>query len=117
MVDGSQARLADVPASRDDKLARILRRIAHVSQLRVPSLTERLYITPSTICNLKCRFCAYPKTSIPRQIMPDALFAEVVDKACEYGFTRFGLTPILGEAFIDPRFLDKLERSWSGTEA
>jgi sulfatase maturation enzyme AslB (radical SAM superfamily) len=95
--------------TRNPRLAALLSKIGAQDDVRVPHLLECLYVMPSTVCNLKCRFCAYPKTSIAKRFMPQELFAEVIDKACAYGFTTFGLTPLLGEALIDPRFLDKLE--------
>jgi MoaA/NifB/PqqE/SkfB family radical SAM enzyme len=74
----------------------------------IPVLRERLYITVSTHCNLRCRFCAACKSSIPKQVMSNDLFYEVVQKACDFGFTAFNVTPMIGEAFTDPHFMEKL---------
>jgi hypothetical protein len=77
--------------------------------VNIPNLSERLYIMPATACNLRCRFCGYGKMSLARQIMPNDLFVRVVTEACGFGFTRFGLTPMVGEALLDPCLPDKLE--------
>lgn len=93
----------------DHLLASTLGENAARADLRVPNPRECLYVVPSTICNLKCRFCAYPKSTLDRRVMPHRLFVEVIDKACDYGFDTFGLTPLLGEALTDPHFQEKLE--------
>ena len=75
----------------------------------IPNLRERLYITTSTICNLRCRFCAYSKSSITKSIMPNHLFFSIIEKACDFGFTIFNVTPLIGEVLTDPDFIVKLD--------
>jgi len=75
----------------------------------IPNLSECLYVMPATVCNLRCRFCGYSKMSLPKQIMANELFARVVTESCRFGFSRFGLTPMVGEALLDPQFPEKLE--------
>jgi len=99
----------DYLRDREERLVSMAGRLGNCERVRVPNLLECLYIVPSTVCNLKCRFCAYPKSSIARQVMPAGLFAVIVDKACTYGFSTFGLTPLVGEALLDPLFFDKLD--------
>ena len=41
--------------------------------------------------------------------MSQELFTDVINKACAYGFDTFGLTPLLGEALLDPSFVGKLD--------
>jgi serine/threonine protein kinase/nucleoside-diphosphate-sugar epimerase len=96
-LDGRRERLAPVAA----RLPR--------NEIHAPSLAECLYLMPSTACNLACKFCGYAKMVLPKQMMPDALFCEIIEKAVSYGFSRFGLTPMAGEALLDPHFLAKLE--------
>jgi len=74
----------------------------------IPEQTTHLYIEPSSICNLKCRFCAYQKADYPKKVMPGNLFEDIVDKATEFGFTDFGLTPITGDIFTDKLIAEKL---------
>jgi hypothetical protein len=75
----------------------------------IPNLSECLYVMPATTCNLRCRFCGYSKMSLAKQIMSNDLFVRVVTGACRYGFSRFGLTPMVGEALLDPCLPDKFE--------
>jgi MoaA/NifB/PqqE/SkfB family radical SAM enzyme len=79
------------------------------AQRTIPNPLECLYLVCSTICNLSCRFCAYHKSSIPRQSMPFSLFSSAVDQATVFGFETFNLTPLVGESLTDPDFAHKLQ--------
>lgn len=68
-----------------------------------------LYIETSNVCNLKCKFCAYPKISAEKQTMSNDLFINIVDQAISIGIDSFGLTPTVGDSFSDKRFISKLE--------
>ncbi|MFO0875964.1 MAG: SPASM domain-containing protein [Gemmataceae bacterium] len=94
--------------TRQQRLEAMLDQLGDHAARHVPRLTECLYIAPSTICNLKCRFCAYPRSTLDKRLMPHELFTRVIEKACAFGFATFGLTPVLGEALLDPYFLCKL---------
>jgi len=73
-----------------------------------PHPRRRIFIEPSGLCNLACRFCAYEQ--LPKgHLMPDEVFARAVDEAAAMGFTEVVLTPMLGEVFSDPRIYDKLD--------
>jgi MoaA/NifB/PqqE/SkfB family radical SAM enzyme len=74
----------------------------------IPKRRDCLAIETSSICNLKCCFCAYPKKQSARVVMSDAFFATCVDQAVELGYERFDLTPCTGDVFMDRSFLDKL---------
>ena len=75
----------------------------------IPNRLEHLYIEVTNTCNLHCKFCAYTKGALPKVSMTNDLFKEVVEKACKYGYSKFGLTPVTGEVFFDKYFLEKLE--------
>lgn len=76
----------------------------------IPNPREHLYIEVSNICNLTCRFCAYSKSLTNKKlIMSNEMFFNVVNKATEFGYDTFGLTPIVGEVFVDKNFIDKLK--------
>lgn len=77
--------------------------------LVVPCIEEGLYVMPSTVCNLACRFCAYSKSRASRQVMAGDTFITVIQKACEYGFRSFNLTPLVGEPLTDPSLMGKME--------
>jgi sulfatase maturation enzyme AslB (radical SAM superfamily) len=65
-------------------------------------------IEPSSVCNLKCRFCAYEKKTSPRVSMSNEMFRDAIEQAIGMGFTRFHLTPTTGEVFMDKHLFDKL---------
>lgn len=72
--------------------------------------TRWLYIEVTSTCNLNCRFCAYPKvkSNLPRDILSTNDFVERINAATEAGITHFGLTPTVGDVFVDRHFIDKL---------
>jgi hypothetical protein len=73
----------------------------------IPAVTRTFFIETSSVCNLKCRFCAYDKKQSPRVTMDDALFARTVDQAVALGYTDFELTPCTGDVFMDRGLLAK----------
>lgn len=75
----------------------------------IPRNINTFNIEVSSVCNLKCRFCAYEKKTTPRVNMSNAMFAEVLDQAVDLGFSEFHLTPTTGDVFMDKRLLDKLD--------
>ncbi|KIZ41092.1 radical SAM/SPASM domain-containing protein, partial [Rhodopseudomonas palustris] len=68
-----------------------------------------LNIETSSICNLDCCFCAYPKKTSPKVTMSNALFGDIVRQALDIGFAEFHLTPCTGDVFMDRRVFDKLD--------
>jgi hypothetical protein len=74
----------------------------------IPAKRDCLSIETSSICNLKCVFCAYPKKVSPKVVMEDAFFRNCIDQALELGYERFDLTPCTGDVFMDRRILAKL---------
>ncbi len=76
----------------------------------IPNPKEHLYIEVSNICNLRCRFCAYSKSLKNKKlIMSNEMFYNVINKATLFGYDTFGLTPIVGEVFIDKDFIEKIK--------
>ena len=75
----------------------------------IPHIRTHLYIEPSSVCNLKCSFCAYDKKTTPQMNMSNQFFFDVIEQAIEMGYQRFGLTPITGELFMDKNVMDKIE--------
>jgi hypothetical protein len=41
--------------------------------------------------------------------MSNEMFFDIINRATEYGYDTFGLTPITGEVFVDRDFIEKLE--------
>jgi uncharacterized Fe-S cluster-containing radical SAM superfamily protein len=65
-------------------------------------------IETTSVCNLKCRFCAYEKKRAPRVTMANETFGRVVEQALGLGFDRFHLTPCTGDVFMDRHLFEKL---------
>jgi len=81
-----------------------------ISNESIPNPKEHLYIEVSNICNLRCRFCAYSKSLNNKKLtMSNEMFFDVINKATDFGYDTFGLTPIVGEVFVDKYFLEKLK--------
>ena len=74
----------------------------------IPHPRENLNLACSTLCNLRCRFCAYRLSTMQGTIMGQDLFRDAVEQACDLDFDAFGLTPVIGEALIDPEFERKV---------
>ena len=76
----------------------------------IPNPKEHLYIEVSNICNLRCRFCAYSKSLKNKKlIMSNEKFFSIINRATNFGYNTFGLTPIVGEVFVDKYFIDKIK--------
>ena len=75
----------------------------------VPATRDLLHVETTSVCNLKCRFCAYEKKQSPRVGMPAAMFRDLITQAVDLGFERFELTPCTGDVFMDKTLFEKLE--------
>jgi sulfatase maturation enzyme AslB (radical SAM superfamily) len=75
----------------------------------VPAPRDMLFIETSSLCNLKCRFCAYEKKHSPKVSMKDDFFADCVGQALDMGYRQFELTPCTGDVFMDRHIFRKLE--------
>lgn len=73
----------------------------------VPLQAKMLNVETSSLCNLKCRFCAYVKKESPKVSMTDAFFENCVEQAIGMGFTEFELTPCTGDVFMDRHVFNK----------
>lgn len=77
---------------------------------RLP-LQRWIYIEVTRVCNLKCKFCAYPKVAAQgsREVLGQSDFAKRITQAVAAGFSRIGLTPTVGDVFVDKGFMSKLQ--------
>jgi MoaA/NifB/PqqE/SkfB family radical SAM enzyme len=98
-------------------IGRSVRNVAFGLEVRVNRLLKREFIPPhehalaietSSLCNLKCRFCAYEKKQSPRLSMTDAFFVDCVTQALDMGYRSFHLTPCTGDVFMDRHIVNKL---------
>jgi len=74
----------------------------------IPDPRQSINIEVTSLCNLKCRFCAYQKKQTPKVRMANERFADYVEQAVRMGFAEFHLTPVTGDVFMDRRLFDKL---------
>jgi radical SAM protein with 4Fe4S-binding SPASM domain len=85
-----------------------------------------LHLELTNYCNANCVFCPYQFQLRPKGFMSDEVFHKAVNDfvACNGG--SVGLTPIVGDALIDPQFLSRvrflrslplIDRIWLTTNA
>ncbi|PPR10595.1 MAG: hypothetical protein CFH41_01584 [Alphaproteobacteria bacterium MarineAlpha11_Bin1] len=86
----------------------ILNKNRFLGRTFVPPPYSRLFVETVSFCNLKCKFCTYPKNLHPRGVMDDALFRQSIDQASELGVKEIALTPINGDVFMDRNILERL---------
>ncbi len=67
-----------------------------------------LHLELTNICNANCVFCPYQFQVRPFQVMPDSVFYKAVDDFVKCGGGGVGLTPIVGDALIDPQFISRV---------
>jgi radical SAM protein with 4Fe4S-binding SPASM domain len=106
------------------KLARIVRRKADALLGRVYPLEKtldrmaarpfELHLELTNLCNANCVFCPYQFQQRETQFMSDQVFHKAVADYVSLGGGSVGLTPIVGDALIDPKFVDRVRylRSW-----
>ena len=68
-----------------------------------------LHLELTNLCNAKCIFCPYQFQKRKTDFMSDEIFHKAVKDFCDIGGGSVILTPIVGEALIDPRFLDRVK--------
>ena len=77
----------------------------------IPDILEHINIESTSVCNLKCKFCAYDKrdlNEVPLQSMGIEFFKNITNQCLELGYRNFGLTPVTGDIFMDKNIADKL---------
>lgn len=60
----------------------------------------------TTYCNANCSFCAYQHLERKKSNMETELFKKAIDDYVAIGGGNLEITPIVGENFINPNFLD-----------
>ena len=103
-----------------DKVSRVLRRKAAAIYGRaffdvnatIAAMALRpfeLHLELTNVCNADCVFCPYHYQQRPKQFMSDEVFSKAVNDFLEAGGGSVGLTPIVGEALVDPKFLARVK--------
>ncbi len=68
-----------------------------------------LHLELTNLCNAKCIFCPYQFQKREIQFMADPVFYKTVSDYCNIGGGSVGLTPIVGDALIDPKFIERVK--------
>ena len=85
-----------------------------------------LHLELTNLCNAGCVFCPYQFQERETRFMSDEVFHKAVADFTAAGGGSVGLTPIVGDALIDPRFVErvrhlraqpKIDRIWVTTNA
>src|ERR1051325_1133054 len=66
-----------------------------------------LHFELTNLCNANCVFCPYQFQTRDIQFMPDPVFYKAIDDFIAIGGGSVGLTPIVGDALIDPKFIER----------
>jgi radical SAM protein with 4Fe4S-binding SPASM domain len=69
-----------------------------------------LHLELTNLCNANCIFCPYQFQTRPTETMRDEVFEKAVADYVAEGGGSVQLTPIVGDALIDPRFLERVRR-------
>jgi len=78
---------------------------------RIPDIFDHINIETTSLCNLKCKFCAYDKRDFdiyPKSTMKIDMFNNIVNQSLNLGYRKIGLTPSTGDIFMDKNILEKL---------
>ena len=67
-----------------------------------------LHLELTNLCNANCVFCPYQFQTRKVEFMSDEVFHKAVGDFVGIGGGSVGLTPIVGDALIDPKFLDRV---------
>ena len=85
-----------------------------------------LHLELTNLCNANCIFCPYQFQETEVQFMTDDVFHKSVEDFIDCGGGSVGLTPIVGDALIDKKFLQRvkylrsrkeIDRIWMTTNA
>ena len=67
-----------------------------------------LHLELTNLCNANCVFCPYQFQTRKVEFMTDEVFYKAVGDYVSIGGGSVGLTPIVGDALIDPKFLERV---------
>lgn len=65
-----------------------------------------LHLELTNLCNANCVFCPYQFQTRPHAFMSDQVFEKAVRDFVASGGGSVGLTPVVGDALIHPKFID-----------
>lgn len=78
-----------------------------------PRCPEQLHLSTTNICTADCIFCAYGRQNMAKGMMSDELFKLVLEQYAEMGGSMVSLTPLVGEALVDPKIFDRISFAYN----
>ncbi len=69
-----------------------------------------LHLELTNLCNADCVFCPYQFQQRKTEFMSDRVFEKALGDFVTIGGGSVGLTPIVGDALIDPHFVERVKR-------
>ena len=69
-----------------------------------------LHLELTNLCNADCVFCPYQFQERKTEFMSDRVLEKALGDFAKTGGGSVGLTPIVGDALIDPRFVERARR-------
>jgi MoaA/NifB/PqqE/SkfB family radical SAM enzyme len=90
-----------LPAKGDDAQRRRLQELTREAPLI-------LQIETTNVCNAACVFCAYSAMQREKGVMSMTLFDKIVNDYAAMGGGPVSLTPVVGDALLDPHLLERL---------
>jgi len=94
-------RLFPVPQNEETSQVQRIRELTHEAPLI-------LQIETVNTCNAACKFCAYKSMKRKKGVMSMPLFRKVVSDYAAMGGGPVSLTPVGGDALLDPHLIDRL---------
>lgn len=93
-----------------DRIAALARYPLHRDNLtaRLSGSMSGIGIETVNICNANCTFCAYQYQTRPVGTMSMPLYRKIIDEYVECGGGNIGLTPTVGDPFIDRDLLARI---------
>ena len=74
---------------------------------------QYLTIETTNVCNANCTFCAYQYLERPKQVMTDQTYALALAQYFELGGGGLGVSTIVGDPLLDPRFVARIVQARS----
>lgn len=93
----------------EERMARFEEQGKKPANLSIPSCPPILRIEVTNRCNADCVFCAYQYQERDFAIMEFDTFKMAIDQYAALGGTAINFSPVVGDALMDKRFLEKVQ--------
>lgn len=83
-----------------------------IGKTYIPDPRNNINIETTSLCNLKCKFCAYDKRDLidhPNKTMSVIDFERVLNQCISENYRYIGLSPTTGDLFMDKTIFDKFD--------